>query len=288
MAKKYKSKSEELYSQLSIYVEKLIWFDKSPMGYPDWGASNPNFEFEYNQTKNLIAICFNDLYSQSDFDTFFWEFCTLKTYLATYEQRMNDFLKEFIDANNIDFIQNEISLLSQNYQIEETISLPGQNPEISQIEGYVIVVLSDRMELNKYIYGNDIQRIDFSQKRKLDFLKVKLNQLKEQPTENESIEEPENFNDYSDSTDPEKFVMLYELGILDYLTNKISVYLSDRKLASLVSTFTGINKENLRGMIGGTKNKNHNSKITENTLRDFQSKLRELKIDPIFFKQEKE
>ena len=288
MAKKHKSKSEELYSQLSNYVEKLTWFDNSPMGYPEWGASNPNFEFEYNQTKKLVAICFNDLYSQSDNDTFFWEFCTLKTYLATYEQRMNGFLKEFIDANKTDFIQNEISLLLQNYQIEETISLPGENPVISQIEGYVITVLSDRMELNKYIYEDDIQKIDFSQKRKFEFLESKLEQLKEQPTENKLVKEPETYLNYSESTNPERFVMLHELGILEYLKSKIPVEISERKMASLLSTFTGIDKGNLRSMINGTKNNNHNNKINKDTLLDFDSKLRELKINPNYFKSKKE
>ena len=235
-----------------------------------------NSHYIFSKHNNLIRETFNELYIQSGIDLFFWEFCTFNTFEEVYKQREIDFLKIFIDASKKDYIQSEISLLSQNYDKESYFINEYKIKQL--IEGGYIYNCSETIKLNKILFSEDILKIDFSQKRKLKFLKSKLNQLKEQSPENKPIPKSETLLDYSNNPKIEKIVFLHELGILDYLQKKMIDELhnfSPNKLAEIISTFTDIEQRTaqsyLNPMFSDAKKKN--TPLTKNNLKKVKEKL---------------
>ena len=103
-------------------------------------------------------------------------------------------------------------------------------------------------------------------------------QLKER-SEKQETEEPEIFLDYSDSTQAERIVFLKELGILDYLQDKINKELhgfSVNKLAEVISTFTEITQTTAQSYLNPMYSKSvdqKNNPLTNNNLKDVKEKL---------------
>jgi len=105
--------------------------------------------------------------------------------------------------------------------------------------------LDEFMSLAQYIaWGNlflELNKLDkvIREKIKEDEQKLKIAII----SEKENEQNPEIYLNYSNNNSAEKIVFLYELGILDYLQDKMNKELhgySTNKLAEIVSTFSGV------------------------------------------------
>ena len=259
-----KTKSENLYSKLNDLCSEH--------------DHKENSQDKYSEQNQLISEVFNELYVQSEIDTFFWQFCNFKTFENNYEQRRIDYTNKFIDATNEDFIQSEILFLSENYQQDSF------NPETGELEhkGYIYKYYFGTIELNNFLFTDEYQKIDFSQKRKFEFLESELGQLEYQPPENLPIPNPEILLDYSNNQRTERIVFLHELGILDFLREKMNKelhYFAPNKLAEIVSTFTDIQQGTAQPMLHPIFEKNvkqKNNPLTVNNLKKVRNKLKDI------------
>lgn len=273
------SKSEKLYEQLKELADKANGVRLS------FELFNNDITEEDNKIFDEFYECFYLLQEQSIKDNFFWKYCPFKVYQSTFSNRFKDFsIKAFSDAVLLDFACSEISKICELDEFHKTYLFES----FLSYKNYFHRSLSNSIETNRmspaytpyFVEFYLKPEIEVSQRKKIDYL---FDLVNNEHVENNSSKTEDDFSDYSNSSDPEKFVMLHELGIIEYLKSKISVGYSEKKLAALISTFTSIDKENLRKMINGSKNKDHNNKINPNSLDIFERKLRELKIDSSFF-----
>lgn len=82
-------------------------------------------------------------------------------------------------------------------------------------------------------------------------------------TPSESIKEEEVNMDYSGNSIAERIAIMKELGILDYLESKIFkeiVYFSPSKLATVISSFSGVQQESLQSYLNPIYSKDANKK----------------------------
>lgn len=269
---KFSSDSEKMFEQLKYLATKAyeVRIDVEINEMPPTE--------EQLKTIDNFDDCFRKLQLQSIDDNFFWKFCPFQVYTNNFDRRLSDFSRIVVDCNLFDFVCEEIKVLCNLDEYHKTYL----KEDILRFKEYFLRSISYWLETDRP-YGVTLYskpEIETSQSKKIEYLLELVNNEK---VENNLSKTEEDFFDYSDSSDPEKFVMLHELGIIDYLKSKISVGYSEKKLAALISTFTSIDKENLRKMINGSKNKDHNNKINQNSLDIFDRKLRELKIDSSFF-----
>ena len=96
---------------------------------------------------------------------------------------------------------------------------------------------------------------------------------------NQPNKEPEIYLDYSKNNRSDKIVFLHELGILDYLQDKMSKELhgfSANKLAEIISTFTDIQQATAQPMLNPMFTKDvaqKNNPLTEKNLINIKEKL---------------
>lgn len=89
-------------------------------------------------------------------------------------------------------------------------------------------------------------------------------------------EQPEIFLDYSDNTAAEKIVFLHELGILEFLMKKEPFNTSTKKLAEVVTAFTGIGLTTTQPYLNPIYSKQVNQKnnpLTEKNIKTVTEKL---------------
>ena len=83
--------------------------------------------------------------------------------------------------------------------------------------------------------------------------------------------------DFSDTSGTEKIIMLYKLGVLDFLKTKHPFNTSTNKLASAISGITGIRQETTQLFINPIDNPNTNQKNnpleTSSTVKKVEAKL---------------
>ncbi len=241
--------------------------------------SNRNKRYkDYLGITDTFQELFLELYKKCTTETFFWQYCPFDVYKKTFKERLKQFNSiDFEDSDEVDFWKSEVDLFL-NLKLEDDVYIYYYN-----LENFRYI----RLDFFSY---SSIKKIAYSYIKKKRFAEEKLINMDTaiEPQKNPELElDKSEYLDYSACPHPERFVMLHELGIIDYLRNKMPVEISERKLAALISTFTGIDKENLRKMINGTKNNDHNNKINKDSVSNYHRKLHELGIDPIFFKKEK-
>lgn len=244
----------------------------------------------FNLCSNLNYL-FDELFMLSDVELFYWDFCPSSVYMKTYKSRLDEFLEKNNELSECEFLDIEKNKILANIRLDgfylhfEVIKF--------SITEKIPLPFSVRMD---YLGQTQFSNLKAATKKKLSFLAEKIGkEIAYSDVEYEYLLDRINFkinsqsessnNDYSYGlTPPEKFVMLHELGIIDFLKSKINVGYNDTILAKLLSTFTDVNAENMRKMLGGAKNGDHNNKITETSIFDFENRLRSLKIDPSFFR----
>ncbi|NOQ24781.1 MAG: hypothetical protein GQ564_05405 [Bacteroidales bacterium] len=176
-AKKYKisnsvvlnnEKSEKLIILLNDKVHEINHFYKK--------NSNSTTE-ELFKFHDQFRIAFNDLYEQSLKENSYWQYCPFKVYESHFEKRKESFLKNYIDSSELDFLKSEIKDLSNSYNEDKGFYYHPVRDKTSN--------LNERLEL-EYYFGEDLilneiiddtclKKIEYSQKRKLEFLNSQIN-----------------------------------------------------------------------------------------------------------------
>lgn len=282
--------SEGLHKTLIEKFPKL--YDKRKRDQEKGKIIEKDYELDH-----LFSQTFDQLYKQSTQENFYWQYCTSEVYENHYNSRYKSFLESYPDATEMDFIKEEFEYIISNHQ-ESTVEkdpftgvIHILSPDLYYLETFF---LYDKIVLDELLVGKSLKKIAFSQKRKLEFLEKKIKHFEVEEwaslsknNHDDNSNEPL-LDDLSKIKHPERFVMLNELGIIDYLQHKIPTDISERKFATLLSSFTGIHAENLRKMINGSKNQDHNNKLTSDNINSVHSILIKLNLKPEYFKKKKD
>jgi len=227
---------------------------------------------------------FGDLYNISANTNFLWKYCPFKVYESHFEDLRKKFFEKFPDSEELDFLNSEIEKYESCFFSESDVNpLVSKKDNEVQMEanflGSVGVILENTLGLV------EMKNVKYTQKRKLTFLRSKLpaDKLKKELESDNVGTDVDECSDFSENGHPERFVMMHELGILDFLKGKVPG-ISQRKMASLLSSISGINQENLRKMINGTANGDNNNKLTEKNINAVHARLVELGLKPDMFK----
>ncbi len=174
-----------------------------------------SFEINHNKrNKHLedslyyFTILFNELYQTSLVENFYWEYCDFQTYLKTIENRLILFLNSKKDLIPLDFYNLELLEIERDCFDNKPLWL------------------KQNISINKYLFNIEfsnlrnelIKQIDYSNKRKIEFLKYKINNYDFEFEETKSIFQP--INKY-----PRVFVddfsfLLFEQLYLDFKDTK--------------------------------------------------------------------
>ncbi|WP_340114855.1 hypothetical protein [Maribellus mangrovi] len=227
-----KNESVVLFAKYEEYLNKFVSINLS-QGIKTY--SQPRLLDEQEFEKVII-----ELYHKSREELFYWEFCPLIAYEHTFNSRKEEFCSKFQDSTILDFIEEESMIISRSLWIkdpDDTIREGRPDFERDWVylgfkhdEYYSLLLTNSELAANLY----------YSRKKKLDLLKRKAEIIKN-PINN-PVEEHVPI-DFSNNSKAERIVFLHELGILDYLKNKMESelgYFSVNKLAEMVSTFTDI------------------------------------------------
>lgn len=255
----------------------------------------PNFsKDELTELEYKFYNVFNNLYVQSAKDNMLWQYCPFVVYESHYESRLEEYIKNFPDAFEIDFINVELNSIENYYQEEETFVQPYTlETIIAQHEGYTLdLFLRESLCLNEILDEETIKKIEYSQKRKLDFLQFKKENIEGVNINQNQVKVTKEIelNDYSNNKIPERITILHELGILDYLIEKQPFNTANNKLAEILSSFMGEEQTNIQPYInpifskGVKQNKNPLPKHTDNV----HIKLINMGMNPKDFKTKKD
>jgi hypothetical protein len=271
------SESEKLHEQLNESANKIDHYQKDIEEIKnsnkiivnrDTAIKKSILELEIEEV-NFIEV-FSKLYHQSIKDNYFWQYCNSEVYKNYFNENFNQYKKEFPECSLTDFIQNEINSLHENI-----VDYNGKMFYTYKFS-YAIFSKIDLRFINKKIEKN----LDYTQNRKIEFLESKLKP--DQATSKPEQPEPEIYLDYSNNPRNEKIVFLHELGILDYLQEKMnneSVYFSPNKLAEIISTFTGIEQKTAQSYLNPIFSiyaKQKNNPLNSKTLKRVKNKLKDI------------
>ena len=217
---------------------------------------------------------------------FYWQFCPFKVFESKLEERKEKYYNLFFDASDTDFFKYELDRIHAYFQ--EVYYEDVDTHEKERVFEYVFIIIEKnnvfRVRLD-FLDNVLLKQLRFTTEKKIEFLETKLGikrKTKIETERNESIEKPEISLDYSGNNNPEKIVFLHELGILDFLQEKMNNelhYFNANKLAEIVSTFTDIKQGTAQPMLNpifskGIKEKNN--PLTEYNLKKVKNKLKDI------------
>ncbi|KJF44286.1 hypothetical protein [Draconibacterium sediminis] len=180
--------SKELQQKLNL-LATMIFADNNERNITD--ILNDQLEFN---------TLFNQLYSESNKNDYYWQYCTLNTYEQHYAQREKEFINQYPDANDKDFAQNELKEIQENYiSIKEKVYIDPDHgypvPEDVEINSYCykfkFIGLDPENLILNFLTPDIIQKIEYTQKAKIEFLKAKccsIIQFSEQDSKTNSEE----------------------------------------------------------------------------------------------------
>jgi translation elongation factor EF-1beta len=218
------------------------------------------------------------------YKTDFFLGCSFEVYKKTYNQRLKDYLAEFFDADEINFITDELDEGIYNYKFKEFNS--------DSFDGDTILSYE---KLKKQIHHSLKKRFEFlSHKAKENGFDLVYNEFENSTTEKEkyslepikhSLETKEEvLMNYSDSKLTEKIIALDEMGVLDFLKAKEPFNMSTNRLAEYLSLCLGQKASSIQSYINPIINKSDQTKSpynTEKTVEKTRQKLIQIgcKID---------
>jgi len=218
------------------------------------------------------------------YKTDFFLGCSFEVYKKTYNQRLKDYLAEFFDADEINFISDELDEGIYNYKFKEFNSDSFDGDTIRSYE-----------KLKKQIHHSLKKRFEFlSHKAKENGFDLVYNEFENSTTEKEkyslepikhSLETKEEvLMNYSDSKLTEKIIALDEMGVLDFLKAKEPFNMSTNRLAEYLSLCLGQKASSIQSYINPIINKSDQTKSpynTEKTVEKTRQKLIQIgcKID---------
>ena len=171
---------------------------------------------------------------------------TFKKYEEAYPLLLKDFLSEYEDNSELDFLKIQLdrySFFLQNANLIEYSVGHDPLPEV-EFSGYsankeIESKILTRDEAGNRIYDYDLaDKLYRSFKKIIQFIESKISSIENENTFSENEEQIE--IDLSDSNGAEKIIMLYKLGVLDFLKSQAPFNASTNSLASAISGITGL------------------------------------------------
>lgn len=181
-----------------------------------------------------LEKCYEEDFECYSKEQFFFYGCSFNVYKKFYDERKESFIKDIVDAEEIDFIIKDYNNLSFNYhfkfssektkeQIDVSLSRQREFLEkrINEL-GYDLILKTDRYGRERYDY-----RVDLKQIKEDNYPLV----------------------DLSDTKATEKIIYLYYLGIIDFLKEKSSYGYSINQIATILSAITGEKADTIQSYI---------------------------------------
>lgn len=218
-------------------------------------SSDPILNIKENdQTPNFFAkeiqLSFFTEYDQY-YKTDYFFGCSFDVYKNTYNKRLEDFKNEFIDANEISFITDELSEGIYSYKFKEFNSDYIDNNSILRHE-----------KLKKQINNSLIKRVEYlSQRAKengFDLIYDKSSEAYslERTKQLLEVKKEDILIDYDQSSLNEKIIALSEAGVLDFLKNKEPFNISVNSLAKYLSLCLGEKTTSIQSYLNPLHNNN--------------------------------
>lgn len=246
------------YSTLKKTLKELLYSHNN--WYSDEGpfASNPNEGIHSFGSinlfgKNIMSSFFAEYLEYYETDYFLG--CSFQVYEKTYNQRLKDYLAEFIDTDEISFIRDELDEGIYNYKFKEfDLSFFDKN------------IIHEYEKIQKQIHHSLKKRVEYL------FEQAKQNGFElvyDESSENYSLErikqlfelkKEEVLIDHSDSSLAAKIIALNEVGIIEFLREKEPFNMSINSLARYLSLCLGENTTSVQSYI--------NPMISEGVLQD--------------------
>lgn len=186
-------KCEEIYSNLvkvipkfselieeRAMIESEIMRDQIELGLDPWQVVMPEKENNFLKCEKKFQDLFNRLYVESIKESYYWEYCTFDIYSKSIEKRKADYGQTFHDSDDVDFWREELNIMS-NKRMDSHYDV-----------GFIFFHNSYRINLDKQRVGSEmIKNLNFSEKKKSEFVENKLQQF--EPSNVEKIVPEENF-----------------------------------------------------------------------------------------------
>ena len=215
----------------------------------------------WHSNEGINGVGSNNMFGKDIMSSFFAEYleyyetdyflgCSFQVYEKTYNQRLKDHLKEFIDTDEISFIRDELDEGIYNYKFKEfDLSSFDKNKihKYEKIQKQIHHSLRKRVE---YLFerakqnGFELVYNESSEKYSLERIK-QLSELKEE----------EVLIDYNDSSLAEKIIALNEGGVIDLLRKKTPFNVSTNALAEYLSLCIGERTTSIQSYIQQINNK---------------------------------
>ena len=237
MSEKAKCKSSDIYGKYIASYSKIM--EKQ---YDHEGKLKDFSELgeQLNLEQSMI-----ELYESSLVELFYWDFCSLNTYEYHYTTRSKDFKIKYLDSIELDFVDHELHSINKRFFVLDEMNNPVDRSTLTKDERLHLVIDEEHYPFNLALINHELAKnIFISQRKKIKFLENKKEELLRSAKELSVISD-EILEDYSKTSNPDKIVFLKELGVLDFLQNKMNqemVGFSVNKLAQVISSFTGINQ----------------------------------------------
>ena len=242
--------------------------------YKDYQSDE--YDDNYIKLTNKLAKSYFFEYNQY-YKTDYFLGCSFEVYKKTYNQRLKDYLAEFFDADEINFISDELDEGIYNYKFKEFNS--------DSFDGDIILSYE---KLKKQIHHSLKKRFEFlSHKAKENGFDLVYNEFENSTTEKEKYSlEPikhsletkkeEVLMDYSDSKLTEKIIALHEMGVLAFLNAKEPFNTSTNRLAEYLSLCLGEKTTSIQSYINPIINKSDPSKSPYNTDKTVEKVIQKL------------
>lgn len=147
---------------------------------------------------------------------------TLEEYKCNYINLRDEYVKQHIDNDEINFIDSEIILITEYIRL----IIESQKTELEEI---------GEMDFKNWVIESNLS----SYNKIISFLETRKSELEPESTLSEPL-------DLSDAKAVEKIIYLNELGIIDFLRTKTKAGISNNSLASILSGITGIKADTIK------------------------------------------
>jgi len=201
----------------------------------------------------------------------------MKVFKRTIKDRFEHFKSNSIDGEISDFAEQEIEQYKKRKFPNGYPGTFGIVASSSYRSEYTYFGHKCRLICQKEIF----EQIERTQNNKIKYL-ITLKERNKFDDIEIGKSEPEIFLDYSDNSQAERIVFLYELGILKYLEDKMINELhrfSANKLAEIISTFTGIDQKTAQSYLNpiySTRVIQDNNPLTKKNLEKVKNKLKDI------------
>ncbi len=147
---------------------------------------------------------------------------TLEEYKCNYINLRDEYVKQHIDNDEINFIDSEIILITEYIRL----IIESQKTELEEI---------GEMDFKNWVIESNLS----SYNKIISFLETRKSELEPESTLSEPL-------DLSDAKAVEKIIYLNELEIIDFLRTKTKAGISNNSLASILSGITGIKADTIK------------------------------------------